>query len=1351
MAAAWENSSDSDSESSSCSDEEEANLAFMANTEEKKPSSPNSIAASVIAGSLGGYGAEFLTPEQQERFTFVKTKVCGNKTVDIADLEKNDMHSVAAALSKMQWLGITTFSEVSYPDLVKAFFVCLRAEADGSLVSSVKGTLIKIDYDLLHRLFRVKTSGHSVVHTVDAQVKGLVPRSATFSTCTKADSNVMFWTIQNKEINMAEVMIERTKFARDQIWDTKKGEAIIEDVPEAQEDVPAASTEPAGAASVANDEPSELVASSELAAAVQAESQPSVAPAEETVEGEATPLPSSSVASILREVLDSIHTTPVITEAHGVSVEEVVASGHIEEEEQSAALGVAVFVDAPIQGEQVRIMEDAPIQGEQETEDFSASQEVHTADAPIHEEQTTAHQDTADRRGKKIAHRRRRTSQKLKLKPILKRLDAQNDLLSSVQSNVSSIIVRQESISNDVSQVKNSLKWFNKEVSSMKATLSEILKAVSSPSSGTQNVSEAILRPSGPVIAEEGSVPVQVQTQQQAGEPGPSDESAGPSLSVEASVQPTVEERPSGQNLEEEPLVAVSMADGVPSEDQGPAVQAKGLSSLEFSAAVGEAQAVVSEPSTLPTPAPPSPPTSSTAPPAPPVLKRPRSRQISSSTPFTSSTTPLPSSTVEVLPRSSLDGASSSGPSSSRPSDPSTITPDSLIHPPAPPSFITLIPEGAHLTQPEIHGIKDEFEEAILKSVLATGTHSHRTGISSPLSKRRRLTSTLPVSSDPFYPPLWFSLAIANKHKPLYEEYLQKVVFAHIFGLPFQNLSNHLSTIFPYTSLSKAQQSKIFSVTEAKIEEQWAQINSALYSQFKRVQAARYAPREAPLPLYEWFQIHHKNLFGPFIQKEIKFIRQYQMFCNYCYVNSLDEPQLGQFCAAISALQSTHCEPLQVDFAILKFPDIVFLPSLHSLIMDSPFGTLVFERAARVMARLTSDEWLKHYPLSAQQLSDLNASQAQANLPPLTPGDFLDANSRHLIRNTFAVWLERFKIFHDLKKELQSHQIFYPIKMDKFLLFAIFGSFSTFKIALVGKQAHESRVKERVNGVRKLSSGEPIFCRSHRLASTRLSPIRLPREQDEASNLVIGTLPILGRAARVLVDSGASLCFAFEEFYESMVHHTPERKSWGTTFMKKFRRDIPLVEMWKFFVVVVLVLRWCHPIRARDVVMVLGSRRRWSFLREGPNGSALLMEVGTLVVWAVRDGSIDGRRLLVGGNPPGRRPKLASTSMDVCMRNNPQKTTELFSFGRPEEEKLKFHHHPQRESTQSTGGSTWSTGDPFIANESPVASASVREIRWRSGNEPSTALFWRSRWDKLLPLWSYYGQVDGRRSCRLYR
>ncbi|MQL91867.1 hypothetical protein Taro_024483 [Colocasia esculenta] len=143
-------------------------------------------------------------------------------------------------------------------------------------------------------------------------------------------------------------------------------------------------------------------------------------------------------------------------------------------------------------------------------------------------------------------------------------------------------------------------------------------------------------------------------------------------------------------------------------------------------------------------------------------------------------------------------------------------------------------------------------------------------------------------------------------------------------------------------------------MTEAKTEEQWDRSNKDLYSQFRRVQATQYPPREAPLPFSEWFQIHHKNLFGPFIQSEIKFIRQYQMYSNYCYVNRLPESQLGQFRAAIRALSSSavHTESLQVDFATLVIHDVVFLPPLHALIMDSSVGTLIFERAARVMPKL---------------------------------------------------------------------------------------------------------------------------------------------------------------------------------------------------------------------------------------------------------------------------------------------------------------------------------------------------------------------------------------------------------------
>ncbi|MQL88566.1 hypothetical protein Taro_021135 [Colocasia esculenta] len=131
------------------------------------------MAAFIISGNLGGCSAEFLCPEQQERFTSIKTKLCGNKAIDIADLEKNGMHSVVAAIIRMQWMGISTLSEVSYPDLVKAFFVCLKSEADGSLTSFVNGTQIRIDRDILKTLFGVCTSGHSGIHTVDIQAKGL--------------------------------------------------------------------------------------------------------------------------------------------------------------------------------------------------------------------------------------------------------------------------------------------------------------------------------------------------------------------------------------------------------------------------------------------------------------------------------------------------------------------------------------------------------------------------------------------------------------------------------------------------------------------------------------------------------------------------------------------------------------------------------------------------------------------------------------------------------------------------------------------------------------------------------------------------------------------------------------------------------------------------------------------------------------------------------------------------------------------------------------------------------------------------------------------------------------------------
>ncbi|MQL87433.1 hypothetical protein Taro_019973 [Colocasia esculenta] len=87
--------------------------------------------------------------------------LCGNKVVDVADLEKNGMHSVVAAMQRMKWSKMATVSEI------------------------------------------------------------LISRSVTFSSCTKADSDMMFWAIQNQDINMAEVIIERMKSASAMIWDKK--------------------------------------------------------------------------------------------------------------------------------------------------------------------------------------------------------------------------------------------------------------------------------------------------------------------------------------------------------------------------------------------------------------------------------------------------------------------------------------------------------------------------------------------------------------------------------------------------------------------------------------------------------------------------------------------------------------------------------------------------------------------------------------------------------------------------------------------------------------------------------------------------------------------------------------------------------------------------------------------------------------------------------------------------------------------------------------------------------------------------------------------------------------------------
>ncbi|MQM07242.1 hypothetical protein Taro_040076 [Colocasia esculenta] len=421
----------------------------------------------------------------------------------------------------------------------------------------VKGTPIIVTHDLLASLFGVGTSGHSGAHTVNVQEKGLgivgpefrlkddkvdvnqlnafnrilhfvvcqivVPRSATFSTCTRADSDLMFWAIKNQEINTAELMIERMKFAGAQ------GEAIIGEAQEGQE---AAGAVPA----IPYVEEIQAAAEPEVAAAPSVEAEPAVAVAlsssriedipPENIEHvghslENTP-PSSRVASILRDVLDSIQSTQEESKIGGDSAVETVAPGHTEE---------IIEDEAPIQGEQEIIiegdqMEDAPAQGEQSSEKVRAPQGEHNENISINDQFSQEHVDfvepiaKASTKGKRVAHQRsKKKQQKVSLKHVIRRLVEQGKAISSMKSDIQSISISQTSVSNELGTLstevhnlrddfrmfKQLCKWMKGEFDSVKKLISSREQSTSTPPdlSHAEPISNA--GPSGPRSAEENA------------------------------------------------------------------------------------------------------------------------------------------------------------------------------------------------------------------------------------------------------------------------------------------------------------------------------------------------------------------------------------------------------------------------------------------------------------------------------------------------------------------------------------------------------------------------------------------------------------------------------------------------------------------------------------------------------------------------------------------------------------------------------------------------------------------------------------------------------------------------------
>ncbi|MQM16314.1 hypothetical protein Taro_049270 [Colocasia esculenta] len=76
-------------------------------------------------------------------------------------------------------------------------------------------------------------------------------------------------------------------------------------------------------------------------------------------------------------------------------------------------------------------------------------------------------------------------------------------------------------------------------------------------------------------------------------------------------------------------------------------------------------------------------------------------------------------------------------------------------------------------------------------------------------------------------------------------------------------------------------------------------------------------------------------------------------------------------------------------------------------------------KSTKECKRLSPVDWARFYPLSAQQLDDLNASQVKINKPPVSADEFQDMNSIHLVRDPFATWVERYKVYVAMRLELK--------------------------------------------------------------------------------------------------------------------------------------------------------------------------------------------------------------------------------------------------------------------------------------------------------------------------------------------
>ncbi|MQL77297.1 hypothetical protein Taro_009704 [Colocasia esculenta] len=735
----------------------------------QNPTLLDSMADSGSSDSVGGYSVAFLSADQQERYSAVKTKLCGNKAVDLADLEKHGMHSVVEALQRLKWTGICSVSEPIGHSLVES--VDIHAKGLGIIGTEYKLKDGKIDINQFNAFNRI-------LHFIVCQI--LVPRSAPFSSCTKGDADMMFWAVQKQEINMAQVIIERMKSAAEAIWDRKNKLAVSlpyahlltrifshldiylkgELMEKMGQPIRSRNLKKSGFSLIGNVWTKISVVESE-AIIGEVPEDPQVQEEEVALREEEPPAPERRIEDIASEHIEPIgqsteEIVPPTVPAPAI-VEEVIAEGVAHFEGELEDIHIEETPNVPEVETTLKESHEHTVSEEPEI------QREPTASAPTDQFQEGLVESTSDDnveptvgsrgRGKGVApkvplltrkahHRSRKKKIHAHMKLVIARLNAHGEILCSLQSDISSIFISQSTGAKEIGAVKYELQEMRSELGSLKklvTNLSDFVRVQLSapvPPAPTQSMPEVSARP------------------------------PGPSESVELVARPSgtfVDEvRPSGSSVAESGPPGPSLEESGPS---GPSVQMESVAGPTGPQVSVQEVVVPPGPSKSPnlqTPAPSSPPTSFTAPPAPETFKKPLRKHISSPTPFPAASSSSPISSSSIPPTTSeapLASSSSASPSSAgASSQPPPTSSFGSLHPPTPPSFITIIPEAASVIPHFVHDIKDEFEEAILRTVLVVSAHIHRTDSqpsSGHASKKRKTSSALVFpSNQTLFPPM---------------------------------------------------------------------------------------------------------------------------------------------------------------------------------------------------------------------------------------------------------------------------------------------------------------------------------------------------------------------------------------------------------------------------------------------------------------------------------------------------------------------------------------------------------------------------------------------------------------------